>query len=636
MDPVTSVKSVSCVGMMDSTVGNYEYYGRKETGGVRNRPTPVRKVLPETGISVGIGREASNISGVVLSEGQSPYNYRIGPAGASTSSDMRAGAPLPTPPLTSRFNRPEPQQTKVSILFVRHSESCANMLKKVGRSGFKGGYEANKYLDPELTTRGHAMAVERGRELTRLIPTTLGGEGPLYLGASVLRRTQQTARRLREGMDVGPDTIFVLPYISELSNVFGRTVGFDKDNTPVPREQRLPAVVAGQPTLDFGEYDDVADGRIPNAIKFFQWLGSRIVMPGSFLFDVERGRPAHIRLVIVTHGHWMTGLAKMLGSPIKYNNLESTVVTVTYGREGELLPPGVQWKAGVPPMTHLRFTPSPAANRMACPDECAGAIICSGVRMPVCERLEGLYRQYATAPVEIIRSLERDLRIMELYQPMARPQVVVALDNLRKHVAGKRSRDQLAADLLAMMAAYGCEGGSDEEACRLVEGALARPNIERLDEATLVRIADAARTPGLRNYTRKATGWFGVRRGTRYTKSRTGMRRDLEMVRDSVCRAPAALPLRENLIPAGILATYPEHAQNLEAASVLQFPSEGSSTVATAPSRATSVAPVRRQPTWLNRILGRRRAVGGSRKTQKSKSKTKKQRSSRNRWKDHR
>jgi hypothetical protein len=431
-------------------------------------------------------------------------------------------------------------RTEVRILFVRHSESCANMLKKFQ----KGIYPAHTlYADPELTERGQRMALLRGAQLAGLITTNLGGVGPLYFGASGLRRTQQTAISLLGGSQIGEivgGMIYALPYISE--------VGQTADNK-VPG----PATRTSLAKVNYSKLDAAAGagGYLPDAERFFEWLGSSEA-------DILATVTSTVRMVIVTHAGWMKKLAERMGlTDARYENLDAMAVTVTYGADRQVL----SGPAFLPDGERLVFEADwDALAAEACPDSCTGrgAPICSGRAGSICERLVAVYNNYRRVSDKEIQDLEKDLRIMESYRTSGgRPQVVTALENLRKHggrglFGGGRSRDNLPGDLLPVLAAYGCQTGGEAEACQLVREALHR-NVNRMNaipDATIERIANLARTPALRNYTRKTSGWFGTRRGARYTRSRTDgqLRRNLERVRDSVC--PPAPTVEEPMVGA--------------------------------------------------------------------------------------
>jgi broad specificity phosphatase PhoE len=118
------------------------------------------------------------------------------------------------------------------ILFVRHSESCANQLKaaykdKKGLQKLGLGLEKMGYKDPELTELGEAWATLRGTQLAPYVSQTT------KMFASTLFRTQLTALFILEGIQkTKPEywpIITVLPNSSEVSGFSY----FEKDNAPL-------------------------------------------------------------------------------------------------------------------------------------------------------------------------------------------------------------------------------------------------------------------------------------------------------------------------------------------------------------------------------------------------------------------
>ena len=118
------------------------------------------------------------------------------------------------------------------ILFVRHSESCANQLKAAyseqkGLQKLSSGIAKLGYRDPELTELGEKWALTRGEQLAPYVsPTT-------QMFTSTLFRTQLTALLIREGIQkTKPEynpTITILPNSSEVSGFSY----FERDNAPL-------------------------------------------------------------------------------------------------------------------------------------------------------------------------------------------------------------------------------------------------------------------------------------------------------------------------------------------------------------------------------------------------------------------
>ena len=128
----------------------------------------------------------------------------------------------------------QPRKPDGWIIFVRHSESCANQLKAAyseqkGIQKLKTGIAKLGYRDPELTELGEKWATLRGEQLAPYVsPTT-------KMFASTLFRTQLTAMFILEGIQktnpgYQPEKIQVLPNSSEVHNI---SSFIDIDNAPL-------------------------------------------------------------------------------------------------------------------------------------------------------------------------------------------------------------------------------------------------------------------------------------------------------------------------------------------------------------------------------------------------------------------
>jgi broad specificity phosphatase PhoE len=220
----------------------------------------------------------------------------------------------------------------VRIFFMRHSESCSNVLPR-------SVSEKTDYVDPELTTRGHAMAEERATEFFKRILGRLEmGRGrdrdsELYVCSTPLLRAQQTAQYFVDGW-VDYDEIIVLPYIkdAELSPVNRKLLA--RTNTEL-----LPAA-----------------GKGPHDVRgFLEWLSAQM-------------KPGVTRLLCVTHKGFLRKLsAWLLGREIEYGNLDGVEVVVRGGVPRIVGPP--IW----------RYQPSRSVPRDAC-----GRSGEAGCRLNVC------------------------------------------------------------------------------------------------------------------------------------------------------------------------------------------------------------------------------------------------------------
>ena len=176
---------------------------------------------------------------------------------------------------------------KVELLFVRHGESCANVLKKqnpLSPSRFV-------YRDPELTKRG----VERTQFMYEPLRTFIAqkwGQNPIFtIAASALMRTQMTAFYQLASHLNQPINIF--PHICEK--------GLTEDNIPFPKETQRNILKTIDPSifvlLDKGkDYRSVQTTQTKSDFDlFFNWLQRNLQL-------FPEAEPNLYRFVIFTHG----------------------------------------------------------------------------------------------------------------------------------------------------------------------------------------------------------------------------------------------------------------------------------------------------------------------------------------------
>ena len=207
------------------------------------------------------------------------------------------------------------------IFFIRHSESCANVLKNsiVGGKVLQSGY-----TDPELSSRGVEMAKERALQLPTFVPPSA------IVCCSPLFRAQQTAMYLAPP-DAGP--IVVLPYIQEIGGWQENQVMSAADREKHKLYAKLPGPASRFHTALF---DSVKDAKNPSVEKFFAWLGCH-----AEALCAAAGKPVvngKVQLLVVTHSHWMTQLFKHVHGPKatkKYDNLDCMEVMVSYDEFGK-------------------------------------------------------------------------------------------------------------------------------------------------------------------------------------------------------------------------------------------------------------------------------------------------------------
>lgn len=273
---------------------------------------------------------------------------------------------------------------RVYVYFVRHSESCANVLK---RNTTAGGLAQKFFPDPELSGRGVAMVQERARllsaELGRLASVTqteATSRSKLIVCSSSLFRAQQTAMYLSNGLtdaDRISDRVVVLPYIQE--------TGFGQENTALPDTERerlglyskLPGGAVSKGRIATDLFATAPNASTPDVEGFFEWLRCNI----KTVYEAAAGilYPAAgldaIRLLVVSHTGTMTAVYKQYAknlTTIKHDNLEGMEV-------------GFRIKAsstggGMGPVTILiprvPFRPS-VSIPPSCPDSTCRIAVCS-------------------------------------------------------------------------------------------------------------------------------------------------------------------------------------------------------------------------------------------------------------------
>jgi hypothetical protein len=369
-----------------------------------------------------------------------PFTER--PSGAaSPGNTLAAVAP---PGQAPSVLTPAAGEKVVRIFFFRHAESCANMLKKLGRKT-----EQSSYLDPDITRRGAAIANLVGRRLQENRTLDQGMEGtPIRIGASVLLRAQQTADILRRNVGVleGQRFIQVFPFIGEMSQKtgawFAQSVGYGKDNQPMSRNAKV--AISSNPfnppwkrekipvQLDYRPYDDAATLKpeTVDPVRFIAWLGKNL--RGIFGDDIV-SRSDRLRLVVITHAGWLEKLTGLegLGEPIHFDNVEGTAIEIKYSADGVKLD-GPRW---VPQLKRIKYYDvSDIAREKPCPDSCLSGTICSGVSEDILERIRLIAVQVINnnaIPHDDIKTLENDMRITELYASSPNRVIIQTLDRMK-------------------------------------------------------------------------------------------------------------------------------------------------------------------------------------------------------------
>lgn len=176
---------------------------------------------------------------------------------------------------------------KIELFFVRHGESCANVLKKQNPAS----PARFVYRDPELTQRG----IDRSRFMYGPLNGFIAkkwGENPIFtIAASALIRTQMTAYYQLASHLNQPINIF--PHICEH--------GLTEDNIPFPKETQRKILNSVDPSillsLDNGQdFRSVQTTRTKSDFDlFFHWLQRNLA-------QFPEAEPQVYRFVIFTHG----------------------------------------------------------------------------------------------------------------------------------------------------------------------------------------------------------------------------------------------------------------------------------------------------------------------------------------------
>lgn len=253
---------------------------------------------------------------------------------------------------------------EVIIAFIRHSESCANVLK---RNVPLGGLRQKSYTDPELSERGIQMAQERSETIVEnlLTPADITAPNdPWIIGSSTLFRAQQTAMYLSEGIrsNRASDRIVVMPYIQETGIGEENVALDDSKRLELGLYKKLPGSAERLLTSLFRVAENPTK---PNVNSFFNWLGCNL----ELIYRAGTANPAaavppKMRLLIVTHCNLMNEIYKKLRRPnqpssMKYDNLEAMVVNVKYA-------PNTPWRANI---TNDKVAYRPSLRiKASCPD----------------------------------------------------------------------------------------------------------------------------------------------------------------------------------------------------------------------------------------------------------------------------
>ena len=215
------------------------------------------------------------------------------------------------------------EATTINIRFMRHGESCANLMKS--RVLF-GGLRKMQYKDPELTRRGYLLALERGRGLRDEFAGR--GRAPILCSSQLLRAIQTA-----DAIPI-PGKIHVLPFIQESG------AGQDNDAfTPAERAAHthirglVECLAHGEPDYQF--FEGATKGAEPNAPAFLRWLQCNVK---NMVGGGRDGLPPDVDMIVVTHSNFLKSLlAHLRGPVVKFDNLDMIDIEIRVDYNGTRL-----------------------------------------------------------------------------------------------------------------------------------------------------------------------------------------------------------------------------------------------------------------------------------------------------------
>lgn len=177
--------------------------------------------------------------------------------------------------------------TKIEIIFVRHGESCANILKEKNPLNLR----RFSYQDPQLTERGVERSKLANTPLASFIQQVWGNNKRFMIGASAMMRAQMTAYYQLASFVKKP--IHVFPHISE-KGITLDNIPFERTKQQTLLRQRDPRVVkylnAGKDYRSQQTTSTKSDFYL-----FMKWVQNNL----QLFRPTSQGS---IRLVLFTHG----------------------------------------------------------------------------------------------------------------------------------------------------------------------------------------------------------------------------------------------------------------------------------------------------------------------------------------------
>lgn len=244
---------------------------------------------------------------------------------------------------------------KLEVIFVRHGESCANILKeKFPHSPLRYSYQ-----DPQLTERGIQRSILTSKPLLEFIKRTWGANKTYMIGASAMMRAQMTAYYQLAASEKKP--IHVFPHICE-KGITPDNLPYEKTKQQLLLRQRDPKVL--QYLASGKDYREVQTLSTKSDLSLFlEWVKSNL----SLFKQTSQGS---VRLVVFTHGMLIRSLftlpegTSLTGRPILDNRIMNNGFVYTQYHIGPTDYPNFQ----------VFHDPEQFILPYKCPDKCSRSI----------------------------------------------------------------------------------------------------------------------------------------------------------------------------------------------------------------------------------------------------------------------
>lgn len=244
---------------------------------------------------------------------------------------------------------------KLEVIFVRHGESCANILKeKFPRNPLRFSYQ-----DPQLTERGIQRSVVTATPLMEFIKSKWGDNKTYLIGSSAMMRAQMTAY-YQLALHV-KKPIHVFPHICER--------GLTLDNIPYEKEKQHQLLRQRDPKLlryltsgkDYRKVQTISTKS--DLSLFLDWVKSN-------LDRFKQTSQGSVRLVVFTHGMLLRTLfsfpdgTSVTGKPVQDKSIMNNGFVYTQFHIGPTDYPNFQ----------VFHDPESFVLPYKCPDKCTRSI----------------------------------------------------------------------------------------------------------------------------------------------------------------------------------------------------------------------------------------------------------------------